>query len=185
MGVSKNSGTPKSSILNRVFHYKPSILGFLPLFLVQHPYRPLYKYTYTLWSGDSWLAMTQDLRHGQGTFGEPGYVRKGRREGCWESYAVNFFFKVGKWCCFCWTVFFLGRLILPKPPKFAWLWSIYNTLINCMNVFLPLDPNHQNSHDFCTRIQKLLGHHDIVGNEKNWTWYRNLEVWKQHKEKRT
>ena len=29
MGVSKNRGTPKSSILiNRVFHYKPSILGY-------------------------------------------------------------------------------------------------------------------------------------------------------------
>ena len=27
-GVSKNSGTPKSSIFNRVFHYKPSILGY-------------------------------------------------------------------------------------------------------------------------------------------------------------
>ena len=28
MDVSKNSGTPKSSIFNRVFHYKPSILGY-------------------------------------------------------------------------------------------------------------------------------------------------------------
>ena len=27
MGVSKNNGTPKSSHFNRVFHYKPSILG--------------------------------------------------------------------------------------------------------------------------------------------------------------
>ena len=38
MGVSKNSGTPKSSILNhfnRVFHYKPSILGY-PYFW-KHP----------------------------------------------------------------------------------------------------------------------------------------------------
>ena len=32
MGVSKNYGTPKSSILIGVFHYKPSILGY-PLFL--------------------------------------------------------------------------------------------------------------------------------------------------------
>ena len=32
LDVSKNSGTPKSSHLNRVFHYKPSILG-VPLFL--------------------------------------------------------------------------------------------------------------------------------------------------------
>ena len=32
MDVSENSGTPKSSIFNRVFHYKPSILG-IPLFL--------------------------------------------------------------------------------------------------------------------------------------------------------
>ena len=33
-GVSKNNATPKSSILNfnRVFHYKPSILGVFPLF---------------------------------------------------------------------------------------------------------------------------------------------------------
>ena len=28
VGVSKNSGTPKSSIFYRVFHYKPSILGY-------------------------------------------------------------------------------------------------------------------------------------------------------------
>ena len=28
VGVSKNRGTPKSSIFNRVFHYKPSILGY-------------------------------------------------------------------------------------------------------------------------------------------------------------
>ncbi len=38
MGVSKNNGTPKSSHFNRVFHYKPSILGVFPLFFVQHPY---------------------------------------------------------------------------------------------------------------------------------------------------
>ena len=29
MGV---SGPPKSSIFDRVFHYKPSILGYIPLF---------------------------------------------------------------------------------------------------------------------------------------------------------
>ena len=33
--VSENSGTPKSSISNRVFHYKPSILGY-PYFW-KHP----------------------------------------------------------------------------------------------------------------------------------------------------
>ena len=33
MHVSENSGTPKSSHFNRVFQYKPSILGVLPLFL--------------------------------------------------------------------------------------------------------------------------------------------------------
>ena len=37
MDVSENSGTPKSSTLNRVFHYKPSILGY-PYFW-KHPYR--------------------------------------------------------------------------------------------------------------------------------------------------
>ena len=36
MGVSKNRGTPKSSILIRVFHYKPSILGY-PCFW-KHPH---------------------------------------------------------------------------------------------------------------------------------------------------
>ena len=35
MGVSKNNGTSKSSILNGVFHYKPSILGY-PYFW-KHP----------------------------------------------------------------------------------------------------------------------------------------------------
>ena len=33
MGVSKYRGTPKSSHFDRVFHYKPSILGETPLFL--------------------------------------------------------------------------------------------------------------------------------------------------------
>ena len=36
MGVSKNNGTPKSSHFNRVFPYKPSILGY-PYFW-NHPY---------------------------------------------------------------------------------------------------------------------------------------------------
>ena len=36
MDVSENSGTPKSSILNRVFHYKPSILGYP--YCWKHPY---------------------------------------------------------------------------------------------------------------------------------------------------
>ena len=36
MDVSQNRGTPKSSHFNRVFHYKPSILGF-PYFW-KHPY---------------------------------------------------------------------------------------------------------------------------------------------------
>ena len=37
MDVSENSGTPKSPILIRVFHYKPSILGY-PYFW-RYPYR--------------------------------------------------------------------------------------------------------------------------------------------------
>ena len=36
MDVSENSGTPKSSILIRVFHYKPSILGYH--YFRKHPY---------------------------------------------------------------------------------------------------------------------------------------------------
>ena len=36
-GVSENRGTPKSSHFNRVFHYKPSILGY-PYFW-KHPLR--------------------------------------------------------------------------------------------------------------------------------------------------
>ena len=36
LGVSKNNGTPKSSIFNRVFHHKPSILGY-PYFW-KHPF---------------------------------------------------------------------------------------------------------------------------------------------------
>ena len=39
MGVSKYRGTPKSSHFNRIFHYKPSILGVLPLFLETPIYR--------------------------------------------------------------------------------------------------------------------------------------------------
>ncbi len=43
MGVSKNNGTSKSSLLNplnRVFHYKPSILGAHPYFW-KHPHKLL------------------------------------------------------------------------------------------------------------------------------------------------
>ena len=36
MGVSKNRGTPKSSHFNKVFHYKPSILGYH--YFWKHPY---------------------------------------------------------------------------------------------------------------------------------------------------
>ena len=36
MGVSENSGPPKSSILVGVFHYKPSILGVFPIFGNSH-----------------------------------------------------------------------------------------------------------------------------------------------------
>ena len=44
MDVSENSGTPKSSILIRVFHYKPSISGY-PYFW-KHPYitTPVFPY---------------------------------------------------------------------------------------------------------------------------------------------
>ena len=42
MDVSENSGTPKSSILTRVFLYKPSILGY-PYFW-KHPYNVLYPF---------------------------------------------------------------------------------------------------------------------------------------------
>ena len=46
MGVSKNrGGPPKSSIFNRVFHYKPSILG-VPLFLETPIYVCIYLYIY-------------------------------------------------------------------------------------------------------------------------------------------
>ena len=40
MDVSENSGTPKSSHFNRVFHYKPSILGYL--YFWKHPYGGIY-----------------------------------------------------------------------------------------------------------------------------------------------
>ena len=38
LGVSKNRGvSPQIIHFNRVFNYKPSMLGVFPLFLVQHP----------------------------------------------------------------------------------------------------------------------------------------------------
>ena len=40
MGVSKNRGTPKSSHCNRVFHYKPSILGYH--YCWKHPHIYIY-----------------------------------------------------------------------------------------------------------------------------------------------
>ena len=42
MGVSENSGTPQIIHFNRVFQYKPSILGY--------PY--FWKHPYTLYNGD-------------------------------------------------------------------------------------------------------------------------------------
>ena len=36
LGGSENSGTPKSSIFNRIFHYKPSILGYH--YFWKHPF---------------------------------------------------------------------------------------------------------------------------------------------------
>ena len=44
LGVSKNNDIPKSSILNRVFHYKPSILGY-PLFL-ETPICTIYRFVF-------------------------------------------------------------------------------------------------------------------------------------------
>ena len=40
MDVSKNSGTPKSSLFNKVFHYKPSIFGY---YFWKHPYPSRFK----------------------------------------------------------------------------------------------------------------------------------------------
>ena len=42
MGVSKNNGTPQISHFNRVFHDKPSILGY-PYFW-KHPYTKIPKF---------------------------------------------------------------------------------------------------------------------------------------------
>ena len=57
MGVSKNRGTPKSSILIGIFHYKPSILGYH--YFWKHPYIhiPLlkymsYLYIYTIYTNE-------------------------------------------------------------------------------------------------------------------------------------
>ena len=44
MDVSENIGTPESSHFNRVFHYKPYILGY-PYFW-KHPYIYIYIYKY-------------------------------------------------------------------------------------------------------------------------------------------
>ncbi len=52
MGVSKNRGTPKSSHFNRIFHYKPSILGYH--YFWKHPYR----YTYWYQSSISWVGFS-------------------------------------------------------------------------------------------------------------------------------
>ena len=57
MGVSKNNGTPQIIHFNRVFHYKPSILGFW-----KHPYRTYFlQYAWlfnisVLPSHEHWLA---------------------------------------------------------------------------------------------------------------------------------
>ena len=49
MGVSKNRGTPKSSHFNRVFHYKPSILGYH--YFWKHPYG-VFTYASTSYHGN-------------------------------------------------------------------------------------------------------------------------------------
>ena len=64
MDVSKNNGTPKSSIFNWVFHYKPSILGY--------PY--FWKHPNTLrFGGDCTPQSSSDK-------GEPGSLGNGDQE---------------------------------------------------------------------------------------------------------
>ena len=67
--VSKNSGTPKSSHFNRVFHYKPSILGY-PYFW-KHPCME-YLPTFTINLGHSCRSIFQS--HGSYAVGDPWIV---------------------------------------------------------------------------------------------------------------
>ena len=63
MGVSKNNGTPKSSILyNEVFHYKPSILGYCtPIFGNTHiSYGGLHSAPWRKWS--SWFPIAAEQK---------------------------------------------------------------------------------------------------------------------------
>ena len=64
--VSKNRGTPKSSHFNRVFHYKPSILGY-PYFW-KHPCMECLP-TFTINLGHSCRSIFQS--HGSYAVGDP------------------------------------------------------------------------------------------------------------------
>ena len=71
MDVSENRGTPKSSIFNRVFHYKPSILEVFPLFLETPKYlgwEPLLDLSGVLVGISSW-ERTHFLLRPIGSFG--------------------------------------------------------------------------------------------------------------------
>ena len=75
MGVSKNNGTPKSSILMGFSHHKPSILGY-PYFW-KHPY-----------SEDWILLILEHRRHDCGSAVGFDNPRRGQIERKWKSFEI-------------------------------------------------------------------------------------------------
>ena len=70
MGVSQNNGTPQIMQFNRVFHYKPSILGY-PYFW-KHPYILRYRGT-TLSKSMPQLSMRSEMHQPQRRAWRPGH----------------------------------------------------------------------------------------------------------------
>ncbi len=75
MGISKNRGTPKSSIFNRVFHYKPSILGY-PYFW-KHPYSLISPKT-----DKGFSRFSQPVKTGPAAGGVTNACQGTQRKGC-------------------------------------------------------------------------------------------------------
>ena len=88
MGVSKNNGTPKSSMFNRIFHHKSSILGY-PYF-----WKPPY-----LWSKDNHFALSSQCS----------------LKGCIRETQINTQqIRNGHWF---WGIFWFLRLLSPPQSR--------------------------------------------------------------------
>ena len=87
MGVSKNNGTPKSSIFNRVFHYIPSILGY--------PY-----FWETPKSTDTWQCTTPKIFGAKNHWEDSCLIGNTSSKGPFSNAMLDYW-SVSTWCLLC------------------------------------------------------------------------------------